>query len=249
MKTNPFFSIIIVTFNSEKTLEKCFNSLFSQTFLNWELLVIDGQSTDKTVKIINKHLSKIDYFVSEKDSGIYDAMNKGARQARGKFLYFLNSDDEFFDSLVLEDVFNSIDNNTDLITANVLKIYEKKSILKKTRLIRINLLLGMMPPHQSMFLRKNAFNMVGGFSTKYRSSGDFDLCCKLFEKEVSCKRINRNIAFFKAGGMSANKKIAYKELFEIVKGHFGLFWGHFFYFRKIILEQGLKKIIFFYQLN
>lgn len=243
MNNNPFFSIIVVTYNSEKTLEKCLRSLFEQTFTNWELVVIDGLSADSTASIIEKHQEQINFFVSEKDSGIYDAMNKGAKNSRGKFLYFLNSDDELYDKNVLEDVSQHLNDETELLTANVLKTYQKHSVLKRNQLTESNLKKGLMPPHQSMFIEKNFFDRVGGYVTKYKSSGDFELCCKIFKFGVKLKYVDRKIAFFKAGGMSSNKKIAYFETFEIIGNYFGRYFAIIFYIKKIILEQGLKRII------
>lgn len=243
MLKKPLFSIIIVTFNAEKTLEKSLKSLFDQTFTNWEVLIIDGLSTDSTNDVVKKYLKRIGYFISEKDSGIYDAMNKGAQQAKGEFLYFLNADDIFFDNEVLDFVSKNINKDLDLITANVLKVYNKKSVLKKNKLNENNLKYGLMPPHQSMFLRKSTFDKINGFDTRYKSSGDFELCCKLLKLKIKNKYLNRNIAFFKSGGMSANKKIAYFETFEIIKSNFGTFYGNLFYIKKILLEQGFKKIL------
>ncbi|MBU1033819.1 glycosyltransferase [Patescibacteria group bacterium] len=243
MSKNPFFSIIVITFNSEKTLEKSLNSLFIQTFTNWELIAIDGSSSDSTLKILNKYRNRINYFVSEKDSGIYDAMNKGAAASTGQFLFFLNSDDEFFDNKVLEDVFKQINDDVDLLSAIVTKVYKKHQIIKKNRLTKENLKKGLMPPHQSMFIKKTLFGEVGGYNENYKSSGDFELCCKLFEHSPKYKYIDRQIAFFNHGGMSSDKRIAYFETFWIINNYFGRYFATIFYIKKIILEQGLKKII------
>lgn len=243
MIKQPIFSIIVVTFNSAKTLEKCFLSLRRQTFGNWELVVVDGSSTDDTIKIIQKYRQMISYFVSEKDSGIYDAMNKAVAKAKGEFLYFLNSDDEFHDENVLRDVSKVIDEKTELLTANVVKKYENYSIIKKNKLIKSNLRKGLMPSHQSMFLRKSLFNVIGGFNESYKSSGDFDLCCKLFRFKVKTDYFDRNIAFFSYGGVSSNKKIAYSETFLIIKKYFGKYFAMIFYLKKIFIEQNIKKLI------
>lgn len=243
MNKNPLLSIIVVTYNSEKTLEECLASLFMQTFTNWELVVIDGLSTDSTITILKKYQHKINFLLSEKDSGIYDAMNKGANNSKGKYLYFLNSDDELFDKEVLDDVSKYLDNRVELLTANVLKTYKKHSILKSNRLTAKNLKKGLMPPHQSMFIKKSFFDSVGGYANKYKSSGDFEFCCKIFKYGVKLRYLNRKIAFFRAGGMSSNKKIAYFETFRIIDEYFGRYYAAIFYVKKIILEQGIKKII------
>jgi len=93
MSLNPFISIIVVTYQAAETLQACIDSVWAQTDLNKELIVIDGASTDATLEIIEANKNKISYFVSEPDAGIYDAMNKGIKQAKGDYLYFLGADD------------------------------------------------------------------------------------------------------------------------------------------------------------
>lgn len=242
MKHKTLFSIIVATYNSEKTLESSLESLLEQTYKDWELIVVDGASTDSTKDILKKYEEKIEYFVSEEDSGIYEAMNKGAREAKGEFLYFLNSDDKFYDRNILEFVSQNIDEDIDLITAKVLKIYPKKTILKDIKLNEKNLRKGLMPSHQSMFLRKTVFDSIGSFSTKYKSSADFELCCKLINLNINFKYIDRIIALFKTGGMSGNKKIAYIETYRIIREYFGGFFAMNFYIKKILIEQNMKKI-------
>lgn len=93
-KTVPLISYITVVFNRENTLEKCIQSVISQEGADFEYIIVDGGSTDQTLDIIKKYEDKIDYFISEKDYGIYNAMNKGVKLAKGKLICFMNSDDE-----------------------------------------------------------------------------------------------------------------------------------------------------------
>ena len=92
-KENPLITIITVTLNSQKYLEETLKSIFDQKYKNYELIIIDGKSNDKTLKIIKKNNNKIDYWISQKDKGIYDAFNKGLALARGQYIGFVNSDD------------------------------------------------------------------------------------------------------------------------------------------------------------
>ena len=96
---SPLVSVIIVTLNAEQTLERALNSVIGQTDLRWELIVIDGQSRDRTVAILEHYTGLIDYWQSEPDAGLYDAMNKGIDRARGRWLLFLGSDDILMDCL------------------------------------------------------------------------------------------------------------------------------------------------------
>ena len=90
---SPLISLITTTYNSEKYLEETLKSIFNQKYQNFEIIIIDGGSKDKTIKIINKYEKKIDYWISEKDKGIYDAFNKGLKLARGHLIGMVNSDD------------------------------------------------------------------------------------------------------------------------------------------------------------
>jgi len=97
MAEHPKFSVIIVTYNAAKTLQACLDSIYRQKHPAIEIVLIDGKSTDGTVDIIQQNAEKLGYWVSEKDAGIYDAMNKGIKQATGNWLYFLGADDELLD--------------------------------------------------------------------------------------------------------------------------------------------------------
>jgi glycosyltransferase involved in cell wall biosynthesis len=104
---NPVLSIITVVYNGEKFLERTIESIISQTFFDYEYIIIDGGSTDKTLEIIKKYENKIDYWISERDNGIYDAMNKGIKIAKGKWLNFMNSSDVFYHNNTLKSIFSS----------------------------------------------------------------------------------------------------------------------------------------------
>ena len=97
---NPLVSIITVSFNSEKHINKTINSVLSQTYSNIEYLIIDGKSTDSTCEIISKYGSKIDFFLSESDESMYDAINKGIKKSSGDLIAILNSDDVYYDENV-----------------------------------------------------------------------------------------------------------------------------------------------------
>lgn len=252
MKNAPFFSIVIVTLNAAKTLEACLESVFKQSCKDLEIILIDGLSTDKTLDIIAKHRQKIAFFRSQKDAGIYDAMNQGAAFAKGKFIYFLNADDKFFDQEVLMDVRQFILSQVEepqALTAKVIKKYKDFRVLKNNRLTRKNLLRSIMPPHQSIFIQRAVFLDMDGFKLNFRASGDLEFCCRLWEKGVKTIYFDRVIAQFTAGGMSSHKEIAYPENYQIIKDHFGSYYALIYFWQKIVLEQGIKKILAFLKLD
>jgi glycosyltransferase involved in cell wall biosynthesis len=108
---NPKISLITVTRNAETTIQRCIESVLSQDYANVEYIVIDGLSTDGTVKIINQYINQTSHFVSEHDNGIYDAMNKGIKIATGDIVGILNADDCFADKTVLTEVAKAFINN------------------------------------------------------------------------------------------------------------------------------------------
>ena len=125
-------SIITVTYNSEKYIERCINSVLQQNYNNIEFIIIDGNSTDSTVGLINKYEKYISCFISEVDNGIYDAMNKGILQATGDIIGILNSDDYFYDNNVINKVVDfHTNNNIDASISNVLQCNQDQKIIRK----------------------------------------------------------------------------------------------------------------------
>src|SRR5215216_6167566 len=119
----PLLSIIIPTYNSEKTLSCCLQSVLNQTFKDFEILIIDGLSSDNTINVIKGYNNSKIRVYSEKDKGIYDAMNKGIEKSAGEWLYFLGSDDQFFNEYVLEAIFQGnkdILKHSDYVYGNVI---------------------------------------------------------------------------------------------------------------------------------
>ena len=154
MNHKPKISVITVVYNGEKYLEHTIQSVINQTYKNLEYIIIDGGSTDGTIDIIKKYKTKIDYWISEKDKGIYDAMNKGINVANSNsYLLFLNAGDSFYNNQTLKKIFQKyIDNNTGIIYG---KTSTGKKILNYNKQITLkDMAQGMMICHQSTFLKK-----------------------------------------------------------------------------------------------
>ena len=174
-------SIITVTKNSEKYLEKNILSIDKQKYKNYEHIIIDGQSTDKTIDIINKNKNKIKYFISEKDNGLYDAMNKGIKKSSGDIIGILNSDDVYYNEAlnIVNKYFNKY-KNLDFLFGSVYKhkllygYYPKK----------IKWTFGFYSAHSvGFFIKKEAQKKVGLYNTKYQYSADYDLFYRLIVKK------------------------------------------------------------------
>ena len=239
---NPKISVITVSFNAEKTIEITIKSLLSQKFKDYEYLIIDGNSSDTTLKIVRKYKSKIKKIISKKDKGIYDAMNKGVNLANGEFIYFLNADDVLKDNEVLKNISNYLNDINDLVFGDIEFSYpfESKNV-RISRSASINdLRNGNMPPHQGSFIRKK-WLIKNPFSLNYKSSSDFDFFCNMLKQKPKIKKVNKVIAVMQIGGVSAGK-ISYKETEMIVKKHFG-FFSYILLKTKHTIFSFIKKVL------
>jgi glycosyltransferase involved in cell wall biosynthesis len=181
-------SIITVCFNSEKTILDTINSVKSQNYELIEYIVIDGGSKDHTLQIINSNSKKIDKFISEPDLGIYDAMNKGIHLASGEIVGFLNSDDVYYDTRVVEKIANAFmrDPSLDAVYGDLLMVSanDLSNIIRywKPGVYRHGLCLsGWIPPHPTFYVKRNILLNAGGFDLRYKLQSDVDLMMRLFE--------------------------------------------------------------------
>ncbi len=202
------FSIITVCFNSDSTLEQTIQSVLNQTFKDIEYIVIDGGSTDRTLTILNKYKDHLK-FISEKDSGIYDAMNKGLKMANGEIIGMIGSDDFYPSNDVLLQVSNAFDEfKTDAIYGD--KQYVNPEDLNK--IVRFwtvgpykkeNWLEGWMPPHLSFYLKKSVYDSYGYYSTDFTCSADYELMLRmLYKNGVSAHYLPKVLMTMRNGGTS-----------------------------------------------
>ena len=205
-------SIITVTFNSASTLKDTLESVRSQNYSKINHVLIDGGSKDHTVDII-KSFPHVENWVSEKDNGLYDAMNKGIDLATGDIIGILNSDDFYPDENVISEVveiFNQT--NCEAVYADLVYVDEidtKKRIRKwiSGKFKLKNILTGWMPPHPTLFLRKNVYQKYGKFNLSLKSAADYELILRmLYKHQISVAYLPRVIVHMRAGGQS-NKSI------------------------------------------
>jgi len=200
---NPQISIIIPTYNSANTIQLALESILSQTFNDYEIIVIDGSSTDGTATIVEDYAKRTDiiYWYSEKDNGIYDAMNKGILKSKGEWLFFLGSDDSFYDNHVLSDVQRIIGENpmSKFIYGDVCKSGGKVQAYSDYNYER---LLNMNICHQSIFYDRLLFaNKM--YNLKYKICADWDFNLKNFNSNNRPLYINKIITNYNLNGASS----------------------------------------------
>lgn len=193
-------SIIIPTYNSASVLPKALDSIVNQTFTDWEVLVIDGVSTDDTLKVAQSYNDSRIRIYSEPDKGIYDAMNKGIKKAHGEWLYFLGSDDWLLNENVLEIVLGYLINKYDVVYGDVEACQLDPLHLGEWDLKSID----YNRCHQGIFYRKSVFHKLGLYNLKFPIWADYDLNLKwFFSKKMSNLYIPIVIAHYSDGGFSS----------------------------------------------
>ena len=206
---NTKISIITVCYNSAKTIEDTILSVINQTYNNIEYIIVDGLSTDNTLEIVNKYQDKIAKVVSEKDAGLYDAINKGIGLATGEIIANINSDDFYIDNNVIADVVAKMEDeksdtlyadlyyvdeiDTNKVTRNWVSGAYKKGMFYK----------GWMPPHPTFFVRKSVYDNYGKFNLKLKSAADYEIMLRFIHKhECSISYLPRVVVRMRVGGVS-----------------------------------------------
>ena len=206
-------SIITVVRNNSSTIKDAIESVLSQTYHDIEYIIIDGSSTDGTLDIIQSYAKYITKIVSERDEGIYDAMNKGISLASGDIIGILNSDDVYFDENVIDNVINFFkEKQTDSIYGDLMYV-EKNDLSKVIRYWKSSVFKmgsfakGWHPPHPTFFAKKNLYDKYGLFDVNMKVSADFDLMLRLLEKnKISTSYLPRVLVKMRTGGES-NKSL------------------------------------------
>lgn len=204
-------SIITVCFNSAKTISDTLRSVREQTYLNVEHIVVDGGSQDETLEIVSAAGAHVAHLISEKDDGIYDAMNKGIQLASGDVLAFLNADDYYKDPQVLERVVQVLQaEQLDAIYGDVefFQPDNRHNVVRRYNSGRFNpkrLGWGWMPAHPALFVRKVLFERFGVFHTGYRIAGDFEFIARVFKNpELRHRHLPDCLVRMQMGGVSTS---------------------------------------------
>lgn len=181
-------SVITVCFNSAKTIERTITSVLSQTYENYEYIIVDGGSTDETLAIIRQYEPLFGgrlRMISERDNGIYDAMNKGIDMAAGDVISLINSDDMFFDDKVLGKIATIFyETKADVVYSDVWYFSQDPSkIVRKWNGKSGNIHLGWIPAHPGIFVRRDIYRTKGKFDTSFRIAADYDFLLRIFIDE------------------------------------------------------------------
>ncbi len=202
-------SIITSCFNSEKTIEDTIQSVVSQTYPNIEYIIIDGKSTDKTLEKVNNYRDKITKVVSEEDKGIYDALNKGINIATGDIIGFLHSDDIFAHSNVIENIvemFQKTETSAVYADLHYVSRENTKKIIRnwKSGDYKYGMFLnGWMPPHPTVYIKKDIYNQFGIFNLDFKTAADYELMLRFFHKhKVKLTYLNEVTIKMRVGGES-----------------------------------------------
>ena len=218
-------SVITVCFNSTSTIEETFKSVQKQSYKNIEYIVIDGGSNDGTLDLIKSYQKIITFWKSEKDKGLYDAINKGIELATGDYIGILNSDDTFFNDDTIKNVADCLNKSTniDAIIGDIVQHKNKKIIRKyssknwKPEKLKV----GFMPPHPSIFIKRKLFKELGNYSLGYKIGADYELIIRFFLKNnISYKYSGITTTSMAVGGASSSGIKSYNKITEEVKKAF-----------------------------
>ncbi len=227
----PTVSIITVTYDAADLLEKTISSVINQTYKNIEYIIIDGASSDNTIGILKKYNNSINFWKSEPDHGIYDAMNKGLDVATGDYVQFLNAGDFFFNDDSLKNIFQDAENHYDVIYGDIMlvdvdgqSLYHQKAMdftLEKLKAFGTGVLC-----HQAMLVSRDISPM---YSTKYKYKGElnwyFDICSQ--KSELSYFHFKNPLVYYSLGGLG------YKRFLS----------NRFEWYKSLYLRFGLRSII------
>jgi glycosyltransferase involved in cell wall biosynthesis len=222
-KNKPLISVVTIVYNGETYLEQTILSVLNQTYDNIEYIIIDGGSTDATLEIIKKYEDKIDYWVSEKDRGIYDAFNKGINLTSGLYVGLLNADD-YYDLNTIKTFiqeYNSFPQG-DIFYGDMYLFNEKYDRKKRMNALSLdNLDRDICVNHPTCFVRKEIYHNIQ-FDLHYALSADYDFIIRLYKKNYIFRHIHKILTNMRDGGVSTQFDKAEKETLEIRTKHYGL---------------------------
>jgi glycosyltransferase involved in cell wall biosynthesis len=244
----PTISVITVVYNRIDDLRRTFANVKAQSYPALQYLIIDGGSTDGCAEFCKENEQHLAYWVSEKDNGIYDAMNKSLDASKGDYVLFLNAGDEFFSPTVLEDIFNSIPENTDAIYGETMFMDEHCKDIGlmsevSTRPFKMmkdwrDMRYGMVFCHQSFLVKRS---IAPKYDTEHIFSADIDWIIRCLKEAKTMSAFTKPIARFQLGGFSQKNHLrSLWDRFQILSRHFGVLetiWNHLYLMRRALSKK------------
>lgn len=207
-------SIITAVYNARETVGDAIESILAQSYPNIELVVIDGASTDGTMEVLERYREKLGVLVSEKDRGIYDALNKGVARASGDVIGFLHADDMFASSEAVKRIAHAFSDPSvdatygDLVYVNKLNSDKVIRYWRAGEYTHSRLKAGWMPPHPTFYVRRSVYERMGGFDASLRVAADYDCMLRfLWQGRIKCQYVPEVLVKMRVGGAS-NRSLA-----------------------------------------
>lgn len=236
-------SVITVNYNDKVGLKKTIESVINQTWQDFEFIIIDGGSTDGGIQVLEQYNDKIGYWVSEPDTGVYNAMNKGIKKSKGDFLIFMNSGDTFYNGKVLEQIENELTDDYDIYYGDYYRV-NSNSIKKRTfpEKLSFSFFYSGTLSHQSSFIRRKLFFDFFLYNEDYKIASDWEFFIyAICYKNVSYKYLRTTISNFDFTGISSIDKfrhIAADERNKTLEKYFPLFTNDYV----LVSELNSKRI-------
>lgn len=254
MIKNSLISVITVVLNGEKNILRTLKSVKSQKNVKIEHIIVDGKSNDKTLQVVKKNIIKKNIIISEKDKNLYDAINKGIKIAKGKYIYLLHSGDIFCDNFVLYNKLKKLETNKlDFVFSNLF-YYDFKN-QKITRKMQYGFFkyyffkFGLQPPHCSFLIKKAMIKKINYYSINYKIAGDFEFLIKLFKQSnIKFRYMNINSIYQNIGGISDTSLIKKREVLReicVILEKNKIFYIKLFFILKLIFR--FKEKFFWYK--
>jgi len=200
---NKKISIITICYNAEKHIQDTFSSIRSQTNQEFEYIVIDGGSTDRTLEIIERNKDIIDYWKSEPDNGISDALNKGVTNSTGDYIVYLHADDYFYSDQSIETALNMIEGDVDILAFDIYFEEKGKRRLGSPRGFGWYTNFKMPFYHPGIFCKRTLFSYIGNFDTQFKIAMDYDFLLRAYNANASSAIVHEPLTVFRDTGISS----------------------------------------------
>lgn len=224
----PTFSVITVCFNAADTIEDTIQSVIAQTYHHVEYIIVDGASTDGTLRIIDRYRNRIARVISEPDRGLYDAMNKGMALATGDYLCFLNAGDSFHEDDTLQQMTHQLKADAELpdVLYGETQLVDREGHFIRMRRLSVpdrltwrSFRQGMLVCHQAFFAKRT---LARPYDLQYRFSADFDWCIRVMKQSRTLQRIPLTLIDYLHEGLTTrNHRASLRERFHIMARHYG----------------------------